>query len=100
MYENLKKHFSTDSDEKQKHVKKLLDNIGDKTVPAEVMKVIDEEIQKFMQMEKHHSEWQVTKTYLEYLTKMPYGIYSDENFDISMAKDILDRGHYGMEDVK
>ena len=81
-------------------MKKLLDNIKDKTVPEEVMKVIDEEIQKFMQMEKHHSEWQVTKTYLEYLTKMPYGVYSDENFDISMAKDILDRGHYGMDDVK
>jgi ATP-dependent Lon protease len=78
----------------------LLDNLKDKTVPAEVMKVIDEEIQKFMQMEKHHSEWQVTKTYLEYLTKMPYGIHSEENFDISMAKDILDKGHYGMDDVK
>jgi len=53
-----------------------------------------------MQMEKHHSEWQVTKTYLEYLTKMPYGVYSQENFDISMAKDILDESHYGMDDVK
>jgi ATP-dependent Lon protease len=31
---------------------------------------------------------------------MPYGVHSDENFDISMAKDILDEGHYGMEDVK
>ena len=51
-------------------------------------------------MEKHHSEWQVTKTYLEYLTKMPYGVYSQDNFDIRMAKDILDEGHYGMEDVK
>jgi len=31
---------------------------------------------------------------------MPYGIYSDENFDIKKAKEILDRGHYGMDDVK
>ena len=31
---------------------------------------------------------------------MPYGIHSEENFDISMAKDILDKGHYGMDDVK
>lgn len=37
---------------------------------------------------------------MEYLTKMPYGVYSEENFDISMAKAILDQGHYGMEDVK
>lgn len=31
---------------------------------------------------------------------MPYGVYSEENFDIAMAKAILDKGHYGMEDVK
>jgi ATP-dependent Lon protease len=31
---------------------------------------------------------------------MPYGVYSDENFDIAMAKDILDEGHYGMDEVK
>ena len=31
---------------------------------------------------------------------MPYGVHSEENFDIRMAKDILDKGHYGMDDVK
>ena len=64
------------------------------------MKVINEELDRFMQMEKQHSEWQVTKTYLEYLTKMPFGVHSDENFDIAMARDILDKGHFGMKDVK
>ena len=78
----------------------LMDNMEGKTVPEDVMKVINEEIQRFMQMEKTHSEFQVTKTYLEYLTKMPYGVHSEENFDIRMAKDILDSGHYGMDDVK
>ena len=96
----MKKHFSSDSDEKQQQVKQLLDNLEGTTVPENIMKVIDEELKRFMSMEKHHSEWQTTKTYLEFLTKMPYGVYSDENFDISMAKDILDEEHYGMEDVK
>lgn len=31
---------------------------------------------------------------------MPYGVHSEENFDIRMAKDILDSCHYGMDDVK
>jgi ATP-dependent Lon protease len=31
---------------------------------------------------------------------MPYGIASHENFDIPKAKDILDEGHYGLDDVK
>ena len=51
-------------------------------------------------MEKHSSEVQVTRTYLEYLTKLPYGISTKENFDIRLAKQILDKTHYGMEDVK
>jgi Lon-like ATP-dependent protease len=51
-------------------------------------------------MEKHHSEVQVTRTYLEYLTKMPYGIRSEENFDLKLAREVLDEGHYGMDDVK
>ena len=42
----------------------------------------------------------MTRTYLEYLTKLPYGVASQDNFDIRLAKRILDEGHYGMEDVK
>ena len=69
-------------------------------MPDHIMKVINEEINRFMSMEKHHSEVQVTRTYLEYLTKLPYGIESEENFDIKLARQILDETHYGMDDVK
>jgi Lon-like ATP-dependent protease len=31
---------------------------------------------------------------------MPYGISTEENFDINIAKHTLDQSHYGMEDVK
>lgn len=51
-------------------------------------------------MEKHHSEVQVTRTYLEYLTKMPWGVRTEENYDIKKAKEVLDEGHYGLDDVK
>ena len=71
-----------------------------KAIPAKVMKIIDEEMSRFSQMDKMHSEYQNLKTYLEYLTKMPYGVFSEDNFDIKLAKSILDEGHYGMEEVK
>ena len=51
-------------------------------------------------MEKHHSEVQVTRNYLEYLTKMPYGVSSQENFDLKIAREELDAGHYGLDEVK
>jgi len=42
----------------------------------------------------------VLKTYLEYLVKLPYGVKSEENFDLAKARKILDESHYGLEDVK
>lgn len=66
-------------------MKAFLKELEGKVVPEHILKVINEEIQRFLQMEKHHSEVQVTRTYLDYLTKMPYGISSHENFDIKVA---------------
>jgi len=34
-----------------------MDNLKGKTVPEEVMKIINEEMQRFMQMEKNHGDW-------------------------------------------
>jgi ATP-dependent Lon protease len=64
------------------------------------MKVINEELNRFLGMDKHHSEIQVSRTYLEYLTCLPYGVSTEENFDIHLAKKTLDDTHYGMDDVK
>lgn len=69
-------------------------------MPEHIMKVINEEMQRFLQMDKNHGEAQVTRTYLEYLTKMPYGIRSEENFDLIRAKERLDEHHFGMDEVK
>ena len=42
----------------------------------------------------------VTRNYLDWLTTIPWGKHSDENFDLQRAKDILDEDHYGLTDIK
>ena len=42
----------------------------------------------------------VTRNYLDWLTLLPWGVWSEENLDIKAAKEILERDHYGMDDVK
>ncbi len=86
IYESLKKHFTNEKDEKQEQAKQFLKNLEGKTVPDHIMKVINEELNRFLNMDKHHSEIQVSRTYLEYLTCLPYGISTDDNFDINLAK--------------
>lgn len=100
IYESLKRHFTNEKDEKQEQAKVFLKNLEGKTVPDHIMKIINEEMNRFLGMDKHHSEIQVSRTYLEYLTSLPYGISTDENFDIQLAKQTLDQSHYGMDDVK
>lgn len=42
----------------------------------------------------------VTRNYLDWLTSIPWGIHSKENFDISQARQVLDDDHYGLQDIK
>lgn len=42
----------------------------------------------------------MTRNYLDWLTTIPWGISSKENFNIAKARDILEKEHYGLEDVK
>lgn len=51
-------------------------------------------------MEASSSEFSVTRNYLDLLTALPWGEYSDENFHVTRAQKILDEDHYGLTDVK
>ncbi|GJU98216.1 lon protease homolog 1, mitochondrial [Tanacetum coccineum] len=69
-------------------------------IPAHVLQVIEEEMKKLQLLEASSSEFNVTRNYLDWLTALPWGNYSDENFDVLRAQQILDEDHYGLSDVK
>ena len=56
IYESLKKAFDSEPDEKQEQLKAFMEKLEGKEVPEHIMKVIDEEIKRFMQMDKMHME--------------------------------------------
>lgn len=47
-----------------------------------------------------HSVYSVTRNYLDWLTTLPWGKMSEENLNLERAVEILDKDHYGMEDIK
>ncbi len=51
-------------------------------------------------LESGSAEYQVTRSYLTWLTNLPWGIHSEENYDLLIAGKILDEQHYGLDDVK
>mmetsp|Transcript_2627 Transcript_2627/g.4154 ORF Transcript_2627/g.4154 Transcript_2627/m.4154 type:complete len:631 (+) Transcript_2627:155-2047(+) len=68
--------------------------------PAQIERVITEELQKLAGLEASSSEFNVTRNYLDWLTSIPWGHSSQERLDIVEASKVLDADHYGLDDVK
>ena len=69
-------------------------------VPDAAQKRIDEEIEKFTFLQPGSPEYSGSRTYLDTLTSLPWGKYSQDSFDLSRARASLDRDHEGLDDVK
>jgi Lon-like ATP-dependent protease len=100
IYQNLKTMFETDKDEKSIQVERFKKNMEGKNPPEAILKIFKEELERFMSMDKHSMESNLIRNYLDVLTSLPYGIYTEDNLDIINAKKILEETHYGMESVK
>jgi ATP-dependent Lon protease len=69
-------------------------------MPEDVLKVVNEELEKLSNLDAQSAEYSVTRGYLDWLTAIPWGIYSKENHDIGKAQRILEQDHYGLQDIK
>lgn len=96
----IKKELGLETDEKTTLVEKFKERLEKKNVPEKVQKVIDEEISKFQSLEPSSSEYNICRTYLDWLTVVPWGVYQDDNFDLKNARKVLDNDHYGLKKVK
>eukprot|EP00930_Biecheleria_cincta_P086988 TRINITY_DN76258_c0_g1_i1.p1 TRINITY_DN76258_c0_g1~~TRINITY_DN76258_c0_g1_i1.p1 ORF type:complete len:1011 (-),score=223.75 TRINITY_DN76258_c0_g1_i1:175-3207(-) len=96
----IQKELGIEKDEKQTLATQLREALEGKEVPAEAEKVIEAELSKLNSLEPSSSEFNVCRTYLEWLTALPWGKVDPENRDIAKAEAVLDEDHYGLEDVK
>jgi ATP-dependent Lon protease len=104
----IKKELGIESDGREKLIQKFRERVdgveGDPEsglkMPEQVRKVFEEELNKLSALEPSQSEANVTRNYLEWLTTLPWGLHSPENFSITHARKVLDEDHYGLEDVK
>nr|XP_003938878.1 lon protease homolog, mitochondrial [Saimiri boliviensis boliviensis] len=96
----IKKELGLEKDDKDAIEEKFRERLKELVVPKHVMDVVDEELSKLGLLDNHSSEFNVTRNYLDWLTSIPWGKYSDENLDLARAQAVLEEDHYGMEDVK
>ncbi len=58
------------------------------------------ELSKMQRMNPQVAEYSIQRNYLELFLELPWNEFSKDKFDLKRAQKILDRDHYGLEDVK
>ncbi len=67
---------------------------------ATMRALFDNELRKLQNTPTHSPDYTTQQNYLETLLSLPWGEYSEDNYDIAHAREVLDANHYGMEKVK
>lgn len=96
----IRRELGIESDGKDKMVEKFKEKGNKLAMPDAVKKVFEEELNKLAHLEPAASEFNVTRNYLDWLTQIPWGQQSAENFGIKNAMTVLDEDHHGLKDVK
>ena len=68
--------------------------------PKEVADTFEKEVTKLERINPQAPDYSVQLTYLQTMLSLPWGIYTEDNLNISNAEKTLNKDHYGLEKVK
>ena len=72
----------------------------DKIWNVEVESHFDKELSKLRRMNPQVAEYSIQRNYLDLFLDLPWNYFSEDNFDLKRAQKILDRDHFGLDEVK
>ncbi len=81
-------------------VEELRDRIGKLDLSETARKEAERELRRLDRTSPQAAEYQVIRTYLEWITELPWSARTDDKIDLHRAEEILEEDHYGLEDVK
>jgi ATP-dependent Lon protease len=87
-------------DEQQIEVEELRKKIEEAGMPEEAHKEAGRELDRLAKLPTAAAEYGVIRTYLDWLTSLPWSKTTPDNLDIPHARTVLDEDHYGLKDIK
>uniref|UniRef100_A0A7S2RZQ8 Lon protease homolog n=1 Tax=Rhizochromulina marina TaxID=1034831 RepID=A0A7S2RZQ8_9STRA len=98
---SIKKELGMEKDDKEALILKFRERMESAIdISKEARATFEEEVEKLSMLEKNSPEFNTTRNYLDWLSSMPWGRATEENFDLVQASKVLDEEHYGLEEVK
>ncbi|NYJ28737.1 endopeptidase La [Allomuricauda sp. ARW1Y1] len=84
----------------EEEVDEMTEKAKTKKWSKKVEEHFEKELAKMRRMNPQVAEYSIQRNYLDLLLDLPWNEYSKDKFDLKKAQQILDRDHYGLEDVK
>jgi ATP-dependent Lon protease len=89
-----------EEDDQQAEVNDLRERIDQAGLPEEAQKAAERELSRLEKLPPVAAEYGVIRSYLEWLVDLPWSKETEDNLDISHAREVLDEDHYDLEEVK
>jgi len=89
-----------DTDESTVEIDELRERLESAELPENVREVAAKEVDRLARMSPGASEYTVSKTYVDWLFDLPWLTSSPAKVDLKNAEKVLERDHYGLDDVK
>ncbi len=89
-----------EEDEQAVEIEEYREKIAQAGMPEEAEKEALRELSRLEKMPPQAAEYSVIKTYLDWLTDMPWQLSTEDQLDIEHARQVLNEDHYDLEDIK
>jgi ATP-dependent Lon protease len=89
-----------EGEELAEEVENYRKKIEEKAIPQEAKEEIEKQIKRLERSHPDSAETSIIRTYLDWMTGLPWGLMSADNHDLARARQILDEDHYDLEKIK
>lgn len=89
-----------ESPDEDDEIEELRERLDLAEVPEEVRKTAIKQLGRLSSMQSQSAEYQVARTYVEWIVDLPWSVSSKDNLEVSEVKRCLDEDHFGLQLVK